>query len=490
MRARGCERVIYTFWERNMGVVMRKKPVLVLILVIVLVTGVVSFIQWRYGVPFTFLASGSLYVGAYLTYPSQYTDRPNEFSTKVDLFANGKKIGESGSYINLLPGQYLISFGDYNDTYETPQPQEITIKHHEKTYIKVSYVARYGILRVTTGLYNDYTETYTPVDADIFIDGEWRGNGSLSIVFDETELGYHTVYFSATSLDLEGYADPYNTTALVEKGKTTLVTCQYNKILSAEEQEYCSIRNKVRSLFSEDLDPDSNYVTDNFYSWVLENKIRVPVYYMYAFANPHNPKSGYMRYKIAQYAGVLLDERIDAFQNFYQNLLPVGIDLLGTRVEHAIFYRGVIEMCYNDQPEKIFAVELEYELDLEEMEEVEGGEIYRFYPNNLANLTSLFPSAIPAGIGIWFGGTKEVYVSTNGLEKLTIVYPDFREFSNLEEWDKGWYHATWRSFSVQPIIDFYFSDAISQLRQLISAFRLGTILLDPGEFLESIRLLS
>jgi len=466
--------------KKNVGFVLRKKTLLVLILVTILFTAVLSLVQWRYGVPFTFLGSGSLRVNACCKYLSPYTGVSYEVSIKVDLFENGKKIGESGSYFDLLPGKHFISFGDHNDTYETPQPQEVTIKHFEKTYIKVIYIARYGVLQVTTELYNHYTKTHTPVDADIFIDGQWRGNGSLTIMFNETELGYHTVHFSAANLDLDGYSEPDHTRTFVEKGKTTQVTGRFNKILSAEEQEYCNIRDKVYSLYSKDLDPDSIIVTDQFFRWVLDNKIRVPVYHIFASANPNHPKSGYVTYRIAQYAGVLLDERIDAFQSLYRRLLPIGIDLLESTVN---------EMGYDDQPEKIFVLELTVHLDLEELEQVEGGRIYRLCPDNLTNVDSLFPTVIPAGIGIWFRSTKEVYVSRNGLEKLTTVYPDFQEFSNLEEQDKGWYHSSWRSLSIQSILDFYFSDAISQLKQLISAFRVGTLLLDPSGFLESIRLL-
>jgi len=470
---------------------MRKKTVSVLSLIIILSTAVLSFIQWRYGIPFTFLASGSLHVSASINYPVPWSDRVYESDITVDLFENGKRIGESGSYINLPPGQYLVSFGDYNDTFETPRPQQITIKHGENTHIGIDYIARYGILWVTTELYNDYTETHTPIDADISIDGQWRGKGSLSIVFNEIEIEYHTVYFSVTSMDLEGYAEPYNVTAMVEKGKTTIVTCQLDKILTAEEQEYCCIRDKVRGLSSKDLDPDSYVINDKFFEWVLENKISVPVYFV-DFGSlrmgTHDPPHGRLTYIIAQYAGILLDERINAFQNLYQSLLPAGINLLGSPPEHAR-HQSVGEMNYKDHPEKIFVVEVGYRLDCEGIEEVEGGEIYRYDSNGLTNVVSLFPNAIPAGISLFFESTKEVYISTNGLEKLTTVYPDFKEYSNLEEGDKGCYHATWKSLSVQSIIDFYFSDAISRIRQLISAVRIGTTLLDPLGFLQSIRLL-
>lgn len=471
------------------GRMMRRKMLLASSLAVIIGAATLSIIQYRFGVPFTSLASGSLVVSAIAKYPVPTSDRLSSRTLRVDVFENGQKIGESGTVISLSPGKHTISFGDFNDTYESPQPREVEITHFEKTTTVVNYFARYGILRVNTEFYDAYNETHTSVEADIFIDGQWRGNRSVWIRYNEAELGNHTIFFSAPGLDLKGYDRPYNTTILVEKCKTTIATCQFTKILTLEEQEYVRARDKVRKILSKDLDPDSRLVTDAFLKWVLENKVNVPFYYININGRGNTPLVGSIRYIIAQYAGILLDERVRAFQNLHEWLQPAGIDLFGPPPEHSE-YQSVREVSFQNQPETMFVVEIEYRLEIEELEDVQGGVIHGYILDDLANVISLFPNAIPAGIGMWFDATGEVYVLTSGLEKFEVVYPEFKEYSNLDDWSKGWYHATWKSISISSMVDFYLADAISQINQLISAYRVGVILLNPQEFLESVRILS
>lgn len=441
-----------------------KRKFLVIALVVCLVTSIVlTYNLWGYG---------AVKVEAYSLSPNEDGGQQRS-PISVAVFYQGRRIGESYDSISLPVGRHTLAFGDYSSDYECPTDIEVNVQLFQTSAIKVEYCAKWGILKVTTSKYDAYNEIESFANATIFVDSEPRGSNEIVIRYDFLYLGQHTVSFGS----IEGYTVPSDKLVQVEKSKATVIKEKYQKILTTEQQHYVWLRNYARR--DAVLDPNSNVVIDSFYQWVLENRVNIPLCYFYLLAHSSSDYDAQAKFYIAQYAGVLLDERIHALDTIYTGLKSKGLDL--EQATGALLW--ISPYHYQGKGEYIVTVRLDFDMKAEFVEKSAAGRIFEFDKNDTNGLPNLFPNIIPAGIAIHFPNVVGVYVKIgDSTRPLQSVYTSFKNFSNLGENDLGGYYDAYKGLSINKIVEFYFSDSISQILKLIEATVMGTVLLDPAGF--------
>lgn len=425
---------------------------------------------------YTYFLSGKIYVSAISKKPSDtiYQDQIID-SVSVDVFEGGRKIGKSYEAISLPLGRHTISFGNYSD-FETPAYADVEVTPFGTANVKAEYLASFGLLNVASEFYNAYTQkSETVTNVTLYVDGQPKGTNSVVLRFDKDSLGrQHLV----TCDSVQGYTTP-TSYPFVEQGKTTIVKLTYEKILSAEEQQYIWLRNKVTSTSS--IDTQSTTFKDMFYLWTLEKRVNVPVCYYYIYGNDlyWGQHKGSVDIYIAQYAGILQEERTKALETIYNQLISVGIDLKNTGTIKVLTTSGA--------QESIVTVEVDIDIQRVLVEEVVGGKnIYGLDKAYTTNIPNLFPQIVPVGMAYLLPNSGLYVKIGDSTTPMNTVYTGFQEFSSGEPINTGGYYNLYDSLSISAVADYYFSDSITQLENAISAGVMSTLLLNPQGFCESL----
>jgi hypothetical protein len=427
------------------------------------------------------LTFSSVVVEAYSVTPTESGQQEN-LPLTVGVFSNGQKIGESFSSIKLLPGKHTLAFADCSSDYSTPSPIEVGVPFFQSINVEVLYYAKWGMLVVTTTLYDDYNQTSSPSECTIFVDGQPLGNGSIVITYNATGLGEHVVAFA----NLDGYTAPNNRTVQVVGGQTTLVQEMYHKQLTSDEEMYVWARGKTS--YEATLDPQSNVVTDRFLQWTLNSKTSIPFCFFYLYyesMGEFTPAYTYLETYISQYAGILPSERVSALINIYNLLKSDGLDIRQGN-SNGVQLDKIESYHYVGQSDYIVTVNLRLNLHEELVEKEEGTPfgIMRFNRTDLSEMIRLLPGVIPVGFAYDFGSSyPQLFVMVgSSTEPIRDVYTSFSNFSGVPQNYTGGYFTAWDSLSLSTLSNFYFSNSFSQVTQIVSALVMGTVLVDPAGF--------
>lgn len=388
-----------------------------------------TYKMWGVGI-----LSGSLRVDASLRTPKADGSVASD-ATTIGVWSGGRKIGESGTEIQLTSGQYTISFENYSAEYQTPQQQTVFVKPYEKTYLSIEYLARFGYLRIYARAYDAYGENYSNVNAEIFVDGKSTGFADtsqygtpISIKLDASE-SVHTVSFS----NIDGYSRPENQTAVIGNCNVTQITGTYNKILTSDQEIYVFCRDSINQWHYE-LNATSIIDSDHFKQYIRNNRITTPEYFVRV--SPSYPYS--VSYYIARYGGIYENDQVRAAMDIFYRLNSCGIDLKNHPPFGPFMIRGGIgKEHYTNDAEYIVVAELVFRTS--DLVQVEGS-IFKFRDEDINALPDLSASIDVAGIGFRFVNTRQVYVTT-GLTTVPFEeknVPPFREYANLGENEKGW----------------------------------------------------
>jgi hypothetical protein len=403
----------------------------------------------------------------------------------IKIFENENLIGESGQLLRLSPGKHILTFSDYKSGYETPQAVTVDLTQSERKTISVEYVADFGYLSIETSAFDAYSEKRTEPDVQIFVDGEPKGVNKVGLEFRGNSLGTHTVSFAP----LEGYTAPSVRTIEVTKGKATWVKEDYQKILSNEESRYVMIRDQVKELsasYSQDFN-QGGVLQLGF--WVLKNRVSVPFYYV-SFNYPATSRGSSLSFDIYQYAGLTLDERIDVCGKIFDKLEILGIN-------NSTYKVAASSVKLENLPE--YAVRVRVEFDLyslpsgaktitwwQEIENSQSGILWQYSMDQSRAIPNMFPSFIPGGFTFTIttsGNAKLVYVNILGQNRpITEVYSKF-SVSNYGIYS----YEAYKELSLSAAVNYYTSNSLSQLSNLIESSKMMVAIVNLHDFLESLR---
>lgn len=401
-----------------------------------------TYKMWGYGI-----FPGNIKVYAYTQDPTPTNTYPIQSAANVQIYCDGRLLGNSSIELQITSGWHTISFGAYSSEYEPPTSQSVLVKPSETTYINVNYQALYGYLVVDTKLYNEYYENTSSIQAGIMIDGDNKGTGYVALRLNFSDLGSHQVSFS----NIDGCIKPTSQTVSVTKATTIRVTGTYKTILTSEQEIYVFCRKKI-SGYAQEINATSNIVTDQFKRWIRDNRVATPKCYVdkarttwgedWPDSHTDEGSSPPIEYLIARYAGIYQDDQVRAAVDIFNRLNSSGINL---RTQG-----GMWREHYSGDSEYIITVHLEFAAKYVNVE----GNIHKFKEENIDSLPDLSTNIEAVGIGFGFSYARQVYVtvgsSTVPFEEKYV--PPFVEFSNLEEYDKGWFWAKWKKpgYSYDP----------------------------------------
>ena len=395
--------------------------------------------------------SGSLRVDASLRTPKADGSVTSDTIT-IGIWSGGRKIGQSGTEIQLTSGQYTISFENYSVEYQTPQEQIVSVKPYETTHLSVEYPAEFGYLRISARAYDAYGANYSNINAEIFVDAESKGFADtsqygtpISIRLSVSESP-HIVSFSM----IDGYTRPESQTATVSNYNGTEIAGTYNKILTSYQEIYVFCRNSINQWHYE-LNATSQYDIDQFKQRIRDNRITTPEYYVVEYGR--GTRSADITYYVARYGGIYEEDQVKAAMDIFYRLNSSGIDLRTSYSEnknHLMVRWGLEKIHYSNDAEYIVGAEVEFHTN--ELVNVEGN-IYQFRNADIDALPNLSTSIQIEGVGFSFEQTRQVYVMTGST---TVPFeneyvPPFREYRGLIENQKGWsWHAEWGSGPYNP----------------------------------------
>lgn len=408
---------------------MRKILGIVLILCVAVVSLALFLTYKMWG---TGIFPGTLEVSAYLKTPSAEGSVASDTIT-MTIRSAGQKIGDSGTKIQLTSGRYTLSFEDYSAEYQTPEEQTVQVRPYETTYLSIAYKAKFGYLIIDTNAHNSYYQNYSSMTAEVFLDNESKGftnvtnySARLSLKVDASESS-HVISFS----NIEGYIQPKDQSVKVGNSEIVRITGTYETILTTNQSLYVYFRDNIRT---STLDPSSNTDIDNFYKDIMDDRKTKPAFYT-TIIKERERISVTVSFRIAQYVGIFKEDQINTAIQLYHTLLPFGINLT---------QKGVTTLHYPNQSECILTATIGFSSLLQEQEQ----SIYRFNQTWVETIPNLSTNLTPAGMGLIFYNTTEVYVvqgqTTPSFE--SVYVPPFNEYSNNDAWTRGWYsHTFWPS---------------------------------------------
>ena len=403
---------------------MRKKVfAIVLILCVsgISVTLALTYKMWGAG-----FLPGTLKVSAYLKTPIVKGGSVSVETTSVTIGvkSNNQKIGESGTEIQLISGHYTLSFEDYSAEYETPQEQTVFVKPYETTHITIGYLAKFGYVVVYTEAHNAYYQNSSSIDAEVFIDGESKGFGTVIVRLNSSETPY-VVSFS----DIEGYTTPQNQTVTIGNCDVIEITGTYEENLTPEQKVYVDFRD---NMIIETINPDSNlftYARYVFYKNVLDERKTDTQFF--TMIRKEGYSSGYVSFQFATYVGIFEQDRVNAAIELSQSLLTFGIEVTG---------KDFVAMRYEDESEYIIYTMKSFHFSLIEQEE----SIWMFNETWVDALIDPSIGFVPAGMELDFPDITTVYVvQGNTTPSFEDVYvPPFSRYSNVPSNYQGWVSFT------------------------------------------------
>lgn len=427
---------------------MKKILVIAIILCLSGISVVLALTYKMWGVG---IFSGALKVDAYLKTPTEegVTNDP----AMIGIWSGNKKIGDSGTEIQVTSGQYTLSFGNYSSEYQKPQEQTVFVKPFETTYVSVYYLAKFGYVKVKIEAYDAYYQNYSSASAEIFVNGESRGFSNtsqpLSVRLNAT-LSYNVSFAF-----IDEYVTPEDQNVTIGNAEIKEIAGKYERILTSEQSIYVHFRDHrwlKDSSYYWTLDPESNIVLDHFYEDVLDGRKTQPSFFTEITKGTSGSHGGgEVAYFIAQYVGIYETDRINALVGLYNTLIPFGINLTdptqqqtSTAVGGYSVYFGL--MHYANQSQYIIFVQVHFWGDFRNLMIVnDEGEIYKFNETRIDNIPDISSQLTPDGVGISFNPCEGVFVKqgTTTVSFEDIYVPPFTEYSNVPQGAKGWWCRNW-----------------------------------------------
>jgi hypothetical protein len=466
---------------------MSKKKVIAIVGLIFLLAIVSAFMLLYFA-----FGTGTVRVNAYVPVFAYYSS--SQHLVHVDVFENGNKIATSSlDDISLSVGKHTLSFsGDWsnqdktdfsmygsNEDYDAPTSIVVVVEPYKHQSVSANFIPKFGYF-FPEMKYNDPTtgKSVGASNASIYMDGQPVSKdmyGGVRI-FDTNS---HTIYFA----DVPGYVTPSPAVIQITKGQISSITPVYEKILSGEQQHYAWLREHVENTGI--LDSSSDVVTTKFLRWTLDSKVGIPVCFndirSYEFGNSYQ-----LQIYIAQYSGLLIEDRIKTLDGIVSGLKSNGYDLEGY-VYSSDFTFSVRSLHYKDSGEYIVEVTLNIGLSSTVVEQASPFDTFKFSEESMLNVHNICPNFVPVGVAYTFGSVNGVYVKIADITKpLRSVYTSFKNFSNVDELGVSGYYSAWESLSLKSITDFYVSDQLSQISTAIKTGIMGSALVDFPDFCKSI----
>ena len=374
--------------------------------------------------PYVYFQSGQAEVSAKSVKPSE-TDTSSSYITdygiKADILENGRKIGTTNQPITLSLGKHTLSFGEYSD-FDTPANIQVEVTPFGYTKTNVEYRAKFGVLSITSKFINDLTqETIVGESPTIWVDQKPIGNGSIILKYDQSSLGGHFVGGG----EVPGYVAPYLEEVAVGKGLRANIQLVYHKILSTEDQHIVWLRKNTASFST--IDMNSKIFADRFFQWTLTNKVGFPLCYYEIDARNiangvTNDGTGSFNIYLAQYSGVLQNERNAALDSLYKGLIAHGIDLEKAGTTEVYRQSGSQESLITA------IVKIDVKGALVEQGAYGSLDIFGLDKSYTANIPNLIPNIIPVGMAYLFP-TNQVYLRIgDSTREITPLLPVLSHF--------------------------------------------------------------
>jgi hypothetical protein len=422
--------------------------------------------------------SGTIYISTHVLVPTngpQAYFNDNYWAT-LDVLENGKIIGLSNTELTLTVGQHHLSFGNtwhnedwsffnQNSSSEYDPPNDITVEiraFSQTQYISTKLVPKFGFVTINPSLEDQATGITTQGVSQIYIDNSPISQGSLNYkIFD---FQTHTATFEPIS----GYNTPQPITFQAQRGMVTSLAPVYLKVLSESDQQIAWARQKADSYLST-LDPNSNVVSDRFLQWMLNNRVSIPFFY----EDLHKDQ---LNIFIAQYTGTLLEDRTNAIEKIATGLKTCGYDITSNN-DAAYSSVSFNNYHFSDSNEILVCIKLKIHLASEVLEESSSGTLYHFTADSLTKVNNLCPQFIPAGVSYNLGS---VYVKVLDVTRpLDTVYTSFQKYANDAP---GGYYNIYNRLSIKSVTNFYMSNELSQIVDVVNTGVMGTVLVDFPDF--------